>query len=60
MSIIHAHEVESITIGKVEVMRVSGTKFRTILIEGKQDSIRLHLFADDENNLSIKEAQDDL
>ena len=60
MSIIHAHEVESITIGKIEVMRVSGTKYRTITIEGRQDSIRLHMFADDENNLSIKEAEDDL
>ena len=59
MSIISAHQVENVTVGGIEQMPVSGTKFRTISIEGKQDSIRLHLFSDNENNLVIKEAEDD-
>ena len=60
MSIISAHEVESITVGKIEKMPVSGTSVRTIFIESKQGSIRLHLFADDQNNLIVKEAEDDI
>ena len=60
MSIIHAHEVESITVGKIEQMAVSGTNVRSIFIESKQGTVRLHLFADDQNNLIVKEAEDDI
>ena len=60
MSIISAHEVERITVGKIEQMPYGGSSVRSIFIESKQGTIRLHLFADDKNNLIVKEAEDDI
>ena len=60
MSIVSAFGVKSITVSEIEKMQVSGTNVRSIFIESMDGSMRLHLFSDNENNLVIKEAEDDL